>query len=135
MEVAGRIRSESEGSAQLFYHEKSGALQATVISALPEHGIILTLNLNQTQALLKICEQVFESPYCYNPLNPPNHLWSDTGFHFMAPSPDKKDLFWFSFGSLNCYVPTKRMKVVFQDLKTVFDRLGGLDRFIPDCHN
>ena len=135
MEIVGRIQGESQGTVQVFYDDGTGALIAALLSAVPEHGIQIILNWNQTQALLKVCEQVFESSNSYNPMYPPNHLWSDTGFHFMAPRIENPELFWFCFGALNCNVPSARVKVAFQDLKTVFERLGGFDRFNPDCHN
>lgn len=128
------VASKKQGVVEIEYDEVTGAFLSAVIHAIPDYGVLLTLDWPQTWGLLQVCEYVFE-PSEIKEEHVPKDLWADTGFRFMAPLCDRPDMFWLSFGPLNCYVPTERMKTVYQDLKATLDLLGGTDRFIPEHQN
>ena len=118
------IRSESQGAVQVFYHEETGAFEMAVISALPEHGVMLTLDRTQTRALLDVCQHVFESPEPRIKMGQvPSTLWANTGFHFMGQLPNRPELFWFCFGPLDFYLPTDRVRAHFHDLRAILHLL------------
>ena len=135
MEETGQVRTIKHGAVEIRFEGGSGQFDVAVIQAVPDFGILLTLNWDETWALFKVCEYVFETPDKLEAQYISNHLWAKTKFHFMAPLVDRKDLFWFSYGPVNCYAPRERMLVVFEDLRAAFDLLGGEERFMPDTHN
>lgn len=126
--------SEDHGVIQIQYAKDSGEFEWAVIRAIP-NGVLLTLDWNQTWALLRVCEHVFEAPAEFEKRYISNHLWANTGFHFMAPLKDHNAPFWFSHGPLNCYVPREKMQTVYRDLKAALHIAGSPERFIRDRQN
>lgn len=128
-------KSVKHGSVEIRLDSETDAFVESVIQAVPDFGVLLTLDWEETWSLFKVCQYVFEDPAKFDEMYISPHLWNKTRFHFMAPLCDRRNLFWFSCGPLNCWVPTERMREVFADLKTALDLAGGLERFMPDTHN
>lgn len=135
MENNDPIRKISHGSVEIRLENETGRFKQSLIHATSDFGVLLTMNWKETYALLKVCEYVFDNPEKFEKEYLLPWLWANTKFHFMAPLADRKELFWFSYGPLNCYVPTERMREVFSDLKAAFELLGGHERFMYEAHN
>ena len=123
---------KKSGAVEIEYDYETGAFLTAVIHAIPDFGVLLTLDWPQTWGLYKVCDYVFERPEEFKVKGTQSHLWAKTGFHYIAPTCDRKDLFWLSFGPLNCWVPTNRMKVVYEDLKAALDLCGGPGQFMTE---
>jgi hypothetical protein len=130
-----QLRIESQGVVQIEYEAGKGDFAFAIIRLIPNYGVLVTLDWNQTQAFIKVCELVFENIEMYQEQGVPNYIWADTGFHFMAPLYDKPEVFWFCYGPLSCYVPKGKVLTAYKDLQKALELLGGKDRFSQDTHN
>ena len=112
----------STGSVAIQFHEKTRDFIVTIVRTGLPNGTIYYLNWDQTWALMKVCGYCFSDPKDLKENYPPSHLWANTGFHFLAPLPGNKDLFWISHHPTSSYVPTKIMRAIYQDLRSTLGK-------------
>lgn len=119
------------GSVELKIDEDTGEFTGSVISVESPYGILLTPSPIETATLLAVLRFTFDDGREYMSTHQILQKGAEygSGWSHLAQFQDRPETFWICVGALSVYVPTKRMKEIYQDLLRAFSEIGSLPDF------
>lgn len=119
------------GSVEISIDEETGVFTGAVIHVESPYGILLTPSPIETATLLAVLRFTFDDGREYMSTHQILQKGAEygSGWSHLAQFQDRPEIFWICVGALSVYVPTKRMKEIYEDLLRAFSEIGALPEF------